>query len=409
MGRLSLRIKIGRISVGSAVVMRARTPLTASIAAGVVLILLAQSATATTWLPTRSLGGSFAGPGAMAMAGSNTVGVAYTQISNFVGRVYFRRSTDGGATWRTAMPISPSNVVAHDAALSSWGSTFDLVWLQEDPDGDLRVRYARSTDGGVNWGAFKTISQAGVSAHPPRVARDGAGRVAIVWTGSELGVGSKVYARVSNNAGTTFGTRRTLDGSATSGSLPNVAIGKYGRIHSAFYDNGDQLVYRRSRDGGGTWSSPQILRTGLEGFVAPAMAAAGKQLLIGYTATNAQSDRFVVYRRSIDNGAHFQAQVNLSGPAAKDTWGLILSVRSGTWRAEFARCGDTDPCSGNAIDLAISRSVSGGTNWSSPEVVPTAGYDNPVPAGISGGNKTVVAWTRDNGAQFVGVYARRAQ
>ena len=368
------------------------------------VFMFAQTAIGASWLPVRRVGGHMAGTGAMAMAGSNTIGMAYTAIPWPEGRVYFSRSSDGGATWQPGVPMSPVDVDAHDAALAGLANHFDVVWRQQDANGDHRVRYRHSADRGATWGAPKWLSQTGVGAFPPRVARDGNGRVAVVWVGAELG--AKLYVRVSVDGGVTWGPRRTLDESASWSSYPNVAIGK-GKVHVAFNDAG-QVVYRRSGDNGGTWSAPVALVSSIESHHTPAMAVTDHVLLVGYTRRN-PSGRWVAFRPSRDNGRHWEPQVTLASQAARDTWGLVLSVRSGTWRALFARCDSDDPCSASAPQLVMRFSGKGADSWSGSRVISTGGYDAATPVGIRGADRAVVAWMREYGGAFNGVYARRQQ
>lgn len=350
-------------------------------------------------------GRALADPGAIAMVGANTVGIAYIQNSGSSWRVHFRRSTDGGATWRTAVPVSQTTGQPVNVSMAAAGSRFDIVWNQRI-GGTARVWYAGSTDGGVTWGAKKSLSPSTHHAYDPRVARDTAGRVAVVWAGGPSGQTGNIWTRVSTDSGTTFGSRVALNTATAPSALPVVAISKYGKVHVAYNAVGG-VWYQRSGDGGASWTNAKEVATGTENSASPALAASGMTVMIGFTRS-ANGDAWIKFRRSTNNGLAWEAARQLASQAANDTRAIVLSVRSGHWRALYARC-TTSSCSDDAIATYLRQSNDAGAHWAAAERVSPTTHDNAVPIGADGGAKTVVAWQRqDVGGSILRVYSSRA-
>ena len=354
--------------------------------------------------PTRISGAgvrAHAEPGAIALAGSNTVGMAWIEPADFDSRVYFRRSTDGGKTWGTRKAISGTTGQSLVVSMSSYRSRFDIVWLQS-AGGTTRVWYVRSTDAGKTWDTRKALSPSTLNAFDPRVARDAAGRVAVVWSGE--GQTNGVRSRVSTDGGVTFGGMVSVHQANPSYALPVVAIGRYGRIHIV-YNDGDSVWYQRSGNDGSSWSSRVGLASGAQTFSGPALAAAGTTVVFGYTAVDGD-ETWVRIRRSTNNGTSWGGGSSLSPKSASESSQMVISVRSGRWRALFLRCLN-DPCTEDAATY-LRRSDDGGVTWSSVQRVSSTAHHRALPVGADGDTKTVVAWMRqDNFGAILQVWVRR--
>jgi hypothetical protein len=373
------------------------------------MVLSPMPVSATSWGPLTKISGggdAFGTPGAIAMAGSSTIGVAWVEEgADHRFRLYFRRSTDGGQTWGIRILISESGH-ALSASMAGGGSRFNLVWSQVD---DARERtsawFVRSIDAGATWGTPLALSPPTEDASVPSVARDSFGTVAVVWEGGNPMFPPFVWARVSSNGGRTFGAKQALD-EVDTGASPKVAVGLDGKVHVVYNRGFFNLWYQSSGDAGQHWTAPRRVARDIELTSIPAIAAAGQTVIIGYTQLVDGPDRWVKYRRSTDNGASWELPKQLATRDAKNTLQPVFSVRNGRWRAAFMQC-QTAICDEVTVHLRVS--LDKGVTWSSPRLVSPDIDARNFPIGADGGKRTVVAWSRSDESGLDGnVFARRS-
>jgi hypothetical protein len=374
-------------------------------------LVLAASAEAVTWAPVQPLtssGDTMASPGALAVVGTKGVGVAYRDVAGGHTHVFFRRSTDGGATWKTRIQLdtgtSPVSYPDHAVgpSLASSGSIFDAAWLELDSTGHWHVRYARSLDSGATWGAQKALSPAIDEPSFPRIARDATDRVAVVWTEASFSASdpfaAKVVVRVSTDGGLNFGSRRILASNGWHAGDPTFPGGEYtpvvaignGIIHVVYYFDGTTLRYRNSSTEGVAWSAIKTMTTSAD--LAMDMAAAGDAVLIGYTylyndpishTTKVQ----VVYRRSADAGATWYAKLALAPAGGNETYGPVVSQRGGTWRVVFARINATHDGA-----VVIYRESADAVTWTAASSVSPTSQGWGLPEGVGYAGAPIVLW-----------------
>ncbi len=179
----------------------------------------------------------------MASGGSPLGSQVYTVWTELVGgsaEVYFRRSTNGGTTW--------SNIVNLTAGLADRAVKPLLVIAPGSPDrvmvvfqsvsGGVRdIRFVRSTDGGVTFGAVSgVLDAAGDCFHQAMATSADGQRITLVWERLDTTTLNRdVISRTSIDGGATFGAERVINvGSignpARFAGRPQVAVTSSGRI-----------------------------------------------------------------------------------------------------------------------------------------------------------------------------------
>jgi hypothetical protein len=215
-------------------------------------------------------------------AHDGTIYAAWTRFGN--AEIMAARSTDEGATWSAAVPVS----------LGPWSRDNDGAQPVVLPDGTLSVFFshssgtpvqtitlARSTDGGISFGAnyplfditpapyslpgehWRLVTYHSVAHDPVR------GWLTLVWAdyGGYAANGMDIYSRRSTDGGTTWsGPMRLNDdpeGVVRDQWFPVVAAAPDGRLTAIWLDRRDdpqnRLYYcygRTSTDGGITWGQP---------------------------------------------------------------------------------------------------------------------------------------------------------
>lgn len=200
------------------------------------------------------------------------------------GNMAFTRSTDGGNTWSTQIPLQTGFGLSPFPIVAPNGDVF-VAWLLQN-GATLDIRVARSTDGGVSFtqaanpasgvalprdlAATNTCSRTALNGPlrylpGPQLAVSDNGDVHIVYSydpdGQDTGDTIDIFYRRSSDGGTTWTPEVRLNDDATENDQYFPTIASRGSIvHVSFYDrrldpnNLLQDTFRVvSSDGGMTW------------------------------------------------------------------------------------------------------------------------------------------------------------
>jgi hypothetical protein len=129
---------------------------------------------------------------AVAVSGTS-VHVAFGDWRSGNEEVYYKRSTNSGATWGpdSRLTNSAGRSIFHCAA--AYGTDVHLVW-EDERDGNVEIYYKRSTDNGITWGTDTRLTNAVDSSSLPSVAATGSA-IHVVWTDRRDGNDEIYYKR----------------------------------------------------------------------------------------------------------------------------------------------------------------------------------------------------------------------
>jgi hypothetical protein len=251
--------------------------------------------------------------------------------------VVVARSTVG-STVRPPVQLSPANEVAGPPRIARYGNRVAIVWTNEL---DGRIYLRRSTDGGATWLPRQLLAT--TTSRPYRdvtintlldgfpVVAMSAGMVYVAY----MSAAHTLRLRVSRDTGASFGSALTLaTNAAFKSALGLAASGSTVMVGYAAYRYTDTWpIVRRSTDRGAHWASPVALSpaSSYQGF-APLVAVRGSRWMAAFERCDntACSISHVRYRASTNGGLTWSAAVVAS--SRHNQVGMAADVDAGSTR-----------------------------------------------------------------------------
>ncbi len=257
---------------------------------------------------------------AAAIDSADAIHVVWDDYPFSITEIYYKRSTDGGTTWGAARRLTWTSGQSEMPAIAvDSADAIHVVWQDSTP-GNWEIYYKRSTDGGTTWGSIQRLAwTAGESLFP---AIDSSGSVHVVWEDGTPG-NYEVYFRSSADGGATWNPTKRLTWTPAGSFGPDIAIGASDQIHVVWSDDNpgnDEIFYKRSTDGGATWSAARRLTWTSNGSFKPAIAihSTGQIHIAWYNETPDYGE--IYYKRSADGGT---------------TWNPIRRLTWSSGRSEY--------------------------------------------------------------------------
>ena len=245
----------------------------------------------------------------IAVSGSNihVVWHDFTLGGFFNPEIFYKRSTNNGASW-SWQRLSNNSGFSLEPAIAVWGSNVHVVW-QDYTFGNHEIFYKRSTDGGYTWRWQRLSNNTEWSGHPA-IAVSGS-NVHVVWADDTLGGNREIFYKRSMDNGATWHWQR-LSNNAGSSSYPAIAVDG-SNVHVVWTDKtfgNYEIFYKRSTDGGQTWTWKRLSNNAGASaayLAGPAVAVSGSNVHVVWQDTSLTGGGDfdppeIFYKRSTDGG-----------------------------------------------------------------------------------------------------------
>ncbi|MCX6844908.1 MAG: T9SS type A sorting domain-containing protein [candidate division WOR-3 bacterium] len=277
-------------------------------------------------------------------ANGNTVHVVWFDNRSGSFQIWYKRSTDAGATWSVDAPLTTTAVYALFPAVAVSGNTVHVIW-QDRYDYHGEIHHLRSTNAGVNWGSVTTLSNVDNKlSETPSVAASG-NDVWVVWDDS-------------------------------------VSAGNY------------TISCKHSTDAGATWGNIMTVSTGYRSYY-PSVAASGSYVHVVWQDNRDNSGRFAIYYDRYD-GSQWKGNTNLSTKGAYYSLGPCVAAGIyGTYTYVNVLWSDNRDGSWN---IRRKNSTNSGGSWNSDQAVTTntsSAYFE-LPSLVASGSNFYSVWAGDS-------------
>lgn len=314
-----------------------------------------------------------------------------------------RVSTDGGATWSPATPITPSRgVIANptrnnDPQIVAVGDRVTVLWVTEEAvEGAVgQVESALSLDGGRTWSRGGRVNDRGFTEGWGfmDVAPTAAGRLAAAWIGIRQNGTTQergLQFATSDDGGRTWQPNGFIDREICECCWNTVSTGWGDSLLALYRDIPRDMALARSTDGGKTWA-----RTGTVGAFGWTIngcpdvggsvvrgAAPGELFAMVWTGHEVRHGLYVL--RSTDHGTTWSEPVRVGHEAAKHA---DLAFHDGRLVVAY------DARVNGAMYVGVATSSDGGRTWVDDGVVSTPGRRATHPRLAASSAGVTAAWT----------------
>ena len=279
-------------------------------------------------------------PVLMTIDGSNDIDLVWAADDTIgVPQVVFSRSVDGGTTFSVPLTISNSSAGVNASSPAGTGpgslalgpnGNIDVVWTESaPPQGTNDVMFSRSTDGGATFSApGKVTSSLSPTFGVAGLAVDGAGNIQVLWMSSQGGVNDAFLSR-SHDGGATFAAENFQSGVSDATPSPQLALDLSGGVN-LLWNSGDQnptLNFSRSSDGGATFVTQRLAGGDYSypGSAAIVTDTSGNIEVLWSQGGGPSAPRGLMFTRSTDSARTFSARQQIAGAVGQNVTAVVDS------------------------------------------------------------------------------------
>jgi BNR repeat-like domain len=304
--------------------------------------------------------------------------------------IYYRKSTDGGATWTASKRLTWTSGASSSPALAIDSKKgLHVIWYDDTP-GNQEIYYKRSLDGGATWDATKRLTWTAGSSYYTAIATDSNDAIHISWTDNTSG-NYQIYYKKSTDRGSTWGAMKRVSWTSVASFGPAIAVDSTNHIHIVCEDyitGNEDIYYTKSTNGGETWSTLKRLTwTSAQSTDAAVAIDSGDSIHLVWNDYMSASDDEIYYRKSTDGGSTWSAAKKITSTSGYSSTPALTIDAGDTIHLVWS---DNTP--GN-WEIYYKKSTDGGSTWSASQRLTWNSGNSQYPAVATDSGKTVdVVW-----------------
>jgi hypothetical protein len=151
----------------------------------------------------------------------DTVHIVWTDLRNGNYEIYYKRSTDGGLNWSADIRLTNNTAYSKYPSIAVSGKYVHVVY-QDTRTGNLEIYYRRSTNGGASWEADRQMTNDTNISTLPCISASGQ-VLLVVWEDLRDGH-PEIYCKRSATGGTSWTADTRLTNGNVYSSSPSISI-----------------------------------------------------------------------------------------------------------------------------------------------------------------------------------------
>jgi len=296
---------------------------------------------------------------AMTQTADGKVWVVWRSYRSGNSDIWYKTSSDGGATWSAASQTTTDPDYDYSTAMTQTADGKMWVVWYSYRSGNPDIWYVTSSDGGATWSYPSQITTDPDSDYEPAIAQTADGTVWVAWYSYRSG-NPDIWYKTSSDGGSTWSDAYQLTTDTGSDYNPAITQTNDGNIWVAWQSyrfGGNGIWCKTSPDGGATWSEAFPIDTGIWGYD-PAITQTndGKIWVVWTSYRSGNYD--IWYKTSSDGGATWSeasqftkfsgwdecpAATALSSGKLAVAWQSDRAVNYDIWYGVIGSIGDINP------------------------------------------------------------------
>ena len=213
------------------------------------------------WMMARLAGWQSVKTKALSLNKDSSGGLHFFWTSKNMGNyeIFHKISTDYGSTWSANNRLTWSSGNSHSpAAVVDPGNNVYIFWC-DDMTGNYEIYFKNSTDQGTSWSQIKRLTWTAGKSLNPAVFSQPPNILHLVWC-EVMENRSEIYYKRSLDGGLSWSSTQRLTWTNSYSELPSLSVDSFGRVHAAWQDNvsgNGEIYYKTSPNSGISWNASQ--------------------------------------------------------------------------------------------------------------------------------------------------------
>lgn len=244
--------------------------------------------------------------------------------------IFYKRSTDGGENWTGVKRLTWNLTGSYEPAIAvDSNDALHVVWF-DGSTGNFDVYHKKSSDGGSSWTGAKRLTWNLGESRSPSIAVDSADDLHVTWHDSSGGPW-QIFYKHSTDGGTTWTGQKKLTWNSGLSEYPFIAADTNDHLHVVWFDGTPgnyEVYYRKSTDGGADWNTINRLTWNSGDSIPRMMAIDTNNHLHVIWDDKTPGNWQIYYKKSTNGGATWSSFKRLTWDTAESRSPSITSDSS---------------------------------------------------------------------------------